>query len=167
MWSSTPFVVNSISRYARRRSSVDSTPMESKRFLIVPLLSSAARMPLPGATSARAVAFSSLRSMRSLPFNGAGWFARDVVGDPIHAGHLVDDPRCHALEHVGRKPGPIGGHRVLRRDRADDDRVLVRAAVAHHADGPHCGEHRKALPDLAVEAGAADLLDHDGVGAAQ
>ena len=36
-------------------SSVDSTPIESKRFLIVPSLSSAARIPLPSATSARAV----------------------------------------------------------------------------------------------------------------
>ncbi len=40
-----PGVVNSSSRYARRLSSVDSTPIESKRFLIVPELSSAARMP--------------------------------------------------------------------------------------------------------------------------
>ena len=41
-------------------SSVDSTPIESKRFLIVPSLSSAARMPLPSATSARAIDSSSL-----------------------------------------------------------------------------------------------------------
>ena len=59
MNSSTPSVVNSSSRYARRVSSVDSTPIESKRFLIVPSLSSAARMPLPSATSARAVVSSS------------------------------------------------------------------------------------------------------------
>jgi hypothetical protein len=48
-------VVKRRSRYARRLSSVDSISIESKRFLIVPSLSSAARMPLPGATSARAV----------------------------------------------------------------------------------------------------------------
>jgi hypothetical protein len=35
----------------------------SNRFLIVPLLSSAARIPLPGATIARATAFSASRSM--------------------------------------------------------------------------------------------------------
>src|SRR6186997_1573814 len=58
MWSSAPLVVKSRSRYARRVSSVDSTPIESKRFLIVPSLSSAARMPLPGATSARAISSS-------------------------------------------------------------------------------------------------------------
>ena len=55
MCSSLPSVVKSISRYARRLSSVDSTPIESKRFLIVPSLSSAARIPLPGATSAFAI----------------------------------------------------------------------------------------------------------------
>ncbi len=57
MYCSAPSVVNSRSRYARRLPSLDSTPIESKRFLIVPPLSSAARMPLPGATSARAVSF--------------------------------------------------------------------------------------------------------------
>jgi hypothetical protein len=55
MNSSMPSVVKRSSRYALRFSSVDSTPIESKRFLIVPSLSSAARMPLPGATSALAV----------------------------------------------------------------------------------------------------------------
>src|SRR6266446_7835785 len=59
MNSSTPGVVKSMSRYALRVSSVDSTPIESRRFLIVPVLSSAARIPLPSATSARAVFSSS------------------------------------------------------------------------------------------------------------
>src|SRR4029078_6628678 len=58
MYSSAPGVVKRSSRYARRVSSVDSTPIESKRFLIVPSLSSAARIPLPGATSARAISSS-------------------------------------------------------------------------------------------------------------
>jgi hypothetical protein len=65
-YSSTPSVVKSRSRYARRFSSVDSTPIESKRFLIVPVLSSAARIPLPGATSASAVAWSSSTSIVNL-----------------------------------------------------------------------------------------------------
>ena len=63
MWSSAPGVVKSMSRYARRLSSVDSTSIESKRFLIVPSLSSAARIPLPGATSARAIVSSSCSAM--------------------------------------------------------------------------------------------------------
>src|SRR3954467_291624 len=128
--------------------------MESKRFLIVPLLSSAARMPLPGATNAWAVAVSEAMSIfsapiRLFPFDGSGWLAGDVVGDPVDTGNLVDDARRHALEQVGGEPRPIGGHRVFGRDRADHDRVLVGAAVAHDADGPHRRQHREALPDLA------------------
>src|SRR4051812_11976140 len=53
------FVVNSMSRYARRFSSTLSTLMLLKRFSIVPVLSSAARMPLPEATIACAVAMRS------------------------------------------------------------------------------------------------------------
>src|SRR5450830_537264 len=55
MASPIPAVVKRISRYARRFCSVDSTPIPASRFAIVGALSSAARMPLPGATNARAV----------------------------------------------------------------------------------------------------------------
>jgi hypothetical protein len=66
MWSSMPAVVKRRSRYARRFSSVDSTSMLSKRFLIVPLDSSAASSPFPGATLALAVLASFSVSIRSL-----------------------------------------------------------------------------------------------------
>src|SRR5437773_3214061 len=46
-----PAVVNKISRYARRLSSVEGTLMLFNRFSIVPELSSAARIPLPEATN--------------------------------------------------------------------------------------------------------------------
>ena len=45
MYSLTPGVVNSISRYVRRFSSVDSSLMLAKRLAMVPVLSSAAKMP--------------------------------------------------------------------------------------------------------------------------
>src|SRR5204863_7739634 len=99
MLPSAPAVVNRISRYARRRSSVDSTPIESKRFLIVPLLSSAARIPLPGATSARAISLSDVISvLRLLPFDRARRLRRDVVRDAVHARPFVADARRDALD---------------------------------------------------------------------
>src|SRR3979409_2095154 len=170
MYASAPLVVKSISRYARRRSSVDSNPIASKRFLIVPLLSSAARMPLPGATSASATSSnwpvpmtspptSSTRSFCpfeccSFPFDGARWLRRDVVGHPVHAGDLVDDAGRDALEHVVRQPGPVGGHRGGRREGTDDDGIRVGAVVPHHATRPHDREDREALPDLPVQTRA-------------
>src|SRR6266516_3906986 len=54
-----PGARNSSSRYPRRLSSVFSTPIASKRLLMVLVLSSAARMPLPGATRARATSATS------------------------------------------------------------------------------------------------------------
>jgi hypothetical protein len=47
--------VKSISRYVRRLCSVERIPSTSNRFVSVPTVSSAARMPLPPSTSARAV----------------------------------------------------------------------------------------------------------------
>ena len=55
MNSAAPVVVNSISRYARRLCSVDWIPSVSNRLVKVATLSSAARMPLPSATSVAAM----------------------------------------------------------------------------------------------------------------
>jgi hypothetical protein len=68
-YSSKPGVVKRRFRYARRFSSVDSTPIESKRFLIVPVDSSAASTPLWSATIDCAIAFSSSAAISGLlPF---------------------------------------------------------------------------------------------------
>src|SRR5215471_168255 len=56
----------SSSRESRRLSAVDSTPIVSKRFLMVPDDSSAARMPRPGATMASATLLSSARFIATL-----------------------------------------------------------------------------------------------------
>jgi hypothetical protein len=56
---SIPSVLNISSRKRRRVSAVDSMPSLSSRLLIVPVLSSAARIPLPPERIARAVDSSS------------------------------------------------------------------------------------------------------------
>ena len=50
-----PGVVNNIWRYALRLFSVDSSEIFSNRFFIVEVLSSAAKMPFPGATNCLAI----------------------------------------------------------------------------------------------------------------
>src|SRR3989344_1104777 len=60
MYSPNPGVVKSISRYARRLSSVEGTAILVNRFSIVPVLSSAARIPFPGATICFAISASDI-----------------------------------------------------------------------------------------------------------
>src|SRR5262249_49157162 len=73
----------------------------------------------------------------SLPLNRRRRLRRDIVHDPVHAFHLVDDPSGEARQELGRKARPVGGHAVHRLDDADGEDVLVGALVAHHADGAH------------------------------
>ena len=80
---------------------------------------------------------------------------------------LVDDPARDRLQQVVGQARPVGGHRVLGRDRADHDRVAVGALVALDADRADRRQHGEALPELAVEAGAAHLLEQDRVGLAE
>src|ERR1700738_4601265 len=95
------------SRSSRRLSGVDSTPMESKRFLMVPDDSSAARMPRPGATIASAILLSSARFIA-----GSSFFF------PIHSLHLENfhprqAPAFHPFEESAARSRDIG--KPLRR----------------------------------------------------
>ncbi len=138
--SARPGVVNSMSRYARRLASVESNPIESNRFLIVPVLSSAARMPLPGATSWAAVARRTSVSMFVPPVGScerssctcslragcARRHERPQVGQvgvgvtERTAGPAEDRPEAQAERASARERGldpPIRGNRADGRDQ--------------------------------------------------
>src|SRR5438132_2019672 len=102
-----------------------------------------------------------------LPFDGCGRLGGQVEDDAVDLGDLVDDPARDRLEQVVREARPVGGHRVVGGDGADDDRIAVRALVALDANRADRGQHGEALPQLAVEAGAADLVEQDRVRLAQ
>src|SRR5438876_6814878 len=107
MYSSAPGVVKSRLRYARRFSSVDSTPIVSKRFLIVPVLSSAARIPFPSATSAAAISCSSVFGMESSCLAGRGSIMAGLESrQPADVAQLV--------EHWLPKPRVAGSNPVVR-----------------------------------------------------
>src|SRR2546423_1005689 len=139
--SAAPGVVNRSSRYARRFSSLHSTLTESKRFLHVPALSSAASRPLPGATMARAVSPISLVSIVS-SLCGCGIL--------VAAALLAD---LHDLHRVGSARLADG-----LADREDDEIAGLDDAVGD--------EHRFGLGEKLV-AIVADVLHHQRVGVAE
>src|SRR4029077_7637210 len=107
------------------------------------------------------------RAGGSLPLDRCGRLRGEVEGDAVHARDLVDDPAGDRLQQFVRQACPVGGHRVLGSDRADHDRVAVGALVALDADGADRRQNRKALPELAVEAGLAHLFEQDRVRVAE
>src|SRR5687767_8642859 len=92
-----------------------------------------------------------------LPLDRARGLARDVEHDAVDLADLVDHARGDLLEQVVGQPRPVGRHRVVGGHGADRDQVAVRALVALHADGADVGQHAEGLPQLAVQAGLADL----------
>src|SRR5256712_5406332 len=103
----------------------------------------------------------------SLPLDRRRRLRRHVVADAVHAGHLVHDPRAHALEEVLRETRPVRRHEVLGRHGAERDERAVRAVVALHTDAAHRREDREGLRDGAIEVRRPQLLEEDGVRAAQ
>ena len=97
----------------------------------------------------------------------AGGFEVTSSTTRLTAGISLTIREATSLDEVVGQAGPVGGHRVVGGDGADRDRVAVRARVALHADRADRGQHRERLPELAVEAGPADLLLQDRVGLAQ
>ncbi len=98
-----------------------------------------------------------------LPLNRPRRLAGDVVDDAVDAADLAHDAAGDAAEDVVGEWGPVGGHAVFGLDGADGAGVGVGALVAHDADRFYGEQHGEALPELAIEAGALDLFDADGV----
>ena len=111
--------------------------------------------PRPGASSTRCA-----------PANAAACYSHSIV-----AGGFEERSRHTRLtcgislmiasrsSRAGRRAGgPSRRSSRPRRYRPDDDRVGVRARVALHADRADGRQHGEALPELAVEPGAAHLL---------
>ena len=53
-----------------------------------------------------------------LPLDGAGGLTGDVIEHAVNVLDLVTDTVRNAFEHLGRESEPVGGHGVLRGDRA-------------------------------------------------
>src|SRR4029077_19626308 len=103
----------------------------------------------------------------SLPLDRSRRLARHVVDHAVDTLHLVDDARCDMADEPHVERIEVRRHAVGRGDGAQADDEVVGAAVAHHADGLDRQDHGESLPDVIVEAGAADLLDEHIIGEAQ
>ena len=93
-----------------------------------------------------------------LPLNRARWFRGDVIHHPVHALHLVDDARRDVADEFHLERIEVRRHAVGRGDGAQADEVVIDAVVSHGADGLDRQDYGERLPDVVVEAGAADLL---------
>jgi len=71
----------------------------------------------------------------SLPFDGGGGFAGDVVHDAVDASDFVDDAVGDAGHNLVGEVDPVGGHEVGGLDGPEGDDVFVAAVIAHDADG--------------------------------
>src|SRR5829696_193826 len=166
--SSRPGVVKSMSRYPRRFSSVDSSEIESKRFSIVPELSSAARIPLLSATRALAVSCSSLTPIAVSFHQSADLVGRVVGGDPSHgagAGAHYDrlrlDPSAadaHAAEERAAGDAGRGDEDVVARDEVVGRQHAVDVVAGVEQLLPL---HVVARPEPALDR-AAHALDRRG-----
>src|SRR3954470_21747676 len=101
------------------------------------------------------------------PLDGSRRLAGDVVGHPVDAADLVDDPGRDSPQEFMVEWEIVGGHAVDRRDSAEGAGVVVSPLVTHDADSADRKQDSERLPDGIVEAGIANLLQVDLVGFAQ
>ena len=96
-------------------------------------------------------------------FDRGGRFGRDIIDDAVDALDLVDDAHGDAIEHIVRDARPVGGHEVRRRDAAQRERIVIRAAVAHNTDRAHIRQHREVLIHRLLQVRLGDLVAEDEV----
>ena len=78
--------------------------------------------------------------------------------------NLIDDAGRNPGKEIIRKPCPIHGHKIIRRDSADGENEFMRTFVSHHADCARIGQHGEELIDLPIKTACGDFLAQDGVG---
>src|SRR5579872_1349650 len=102
-----------------------------------------------------------------LPFNRGGRLRSDIVHHAIDAANFVGDTAGHAREETGIETRPVGGHAIMRLDRANRDDAFIAAPIAHHADRLERQQYGKCLPQIPAYTGCRKFLHHDRIGAAQ
>ena len=105
--------------------------------------------------------------MQSFPLDGRRGFRGNIVDNAVDMRHLIDDADGNTIQHIVGNAGPVSGHEVGGGDAAERQRIVIRPAVTHDADGAHGGEDREILAETAVEPGLGDLVAEDEVGVAQ
>src|SRR5918998_3377390 len=128
--SAMPSAVNSSSRNERRASSLGSTPAAWSRLSIVPVLSSAARIPFPGATIAAAIASISLTLIAH-------------SSRPGHAPAAVDDPPDRAAadhDRLDEQRSADAPRRAHQRPAGDPARAEERVARSEIVELQHAVE---------------------------
>src|SRR5258706_10336632 len=155
--SAIPGVVKRSSRYARRFSSFDSTPTESKRFLQVPALSSAASSPLPGATIAFAVSAINFMSICA-PFQFSICVHLRLSADTSFSRESLDVRREHRALVAHQLLVPVRG-RSQSLDAGEAhalEQPFERLDAGREADAPHRGLRRMDFIRLVDDAEVPD-----------
>src|SRR5215467_4562513 len=115
-----------------------------------------------------AMSFCSLTSMTLLlPLDRTWRLGTDIVHDPIHTLHFVDDTVRHPSQHVVGNFRPICRHPVETRHGTDRNHVLVCSLVSHHTNRPDREKDGEGLPDVTIQPGGPDLLIHNRFCSAQ
>src|SRR5207244_10599922 len=85
-------------------------------------------------SSARILPVAGRHFTSSLPLNRPRRFAGDIKANAIHAFDFVDDATGKLFHEFVGQLHPIGGHSVLRFDRADRNREIIRPLITHDAN---------------------------------
>lgn len=97
------------------------------------------------------------------PLHRCGRLGGNIIHDAVDARHFIDDARADLGQQVIGQTRPIDGHEVVGRHGTDGQHEVVRALVAHHADGTGVGQHGEILVDVAVKARQRDFLAENRV----
>ena len=103
------------------------------------------------------------RHLELFPLDRGGRCGRNIIDDAVDALDLVDDANGDAVEHIIRDARPVGGHEVRRRDTAQRERIVIRAAGAHNTDRAHIRQHREVLVHRLLKVCLRDLVAEDEV----
>ena len=79
---------------------------------------------------------------------------------------FIYDSNRDFLENIPRNLCKVCSHAINGRYGTNTDRIVIRAAVAHDADGANTRQNGEVLPDFLVKTMLCDDFAQDGIGIA-
>ena len=79
------------------------------------------------------------------PLNGCRGLTCDVVYNPIDPRNFIYNARADAVQNIVGDTGPVSGHKIIGRDGAKGQGMVIGAAIAHDAHRAGIGENGEEL----------------------
>lgn len=101
------------------------------------------------------------------PLDGCRGLGCNIVYNPIDPRNFIYNARADAVQNIVGDTGPVSGHKIIGRDGAKGQGMVISTAIAHDAHRAGIGENGEKLTKILGFPGFRKLVSEDEIGQAK